>query len=98
MLCGYEVYTGKSTGIPSLGSWQLDSGATLHANSIMPRYLLVTSDRPGYVMAKNDPKDGTVVGKSFDFCDEDYCTGVCGAELSYFASNRLLESTNPQSL
>ena len=49
---------------------------------IRPGDLLVTSDRPGYVMASNNPKDGTVVGKSFDFCDEDYCTGLVFVALS----------------
>ena len=42
--------------------------------SINPGDLLVSSSKPGFAMKNNEPKDGTVVGKAFDFCDQEECT------------------------
>jgi hypothetical protein len=34
---------------------------------------LVSSSKSGYAMKNNEPKAGTVLGKAFDFCDEEEC-------------------------
>ena len=36
----------------------------------------MSSSKPGYAMKPEAPKDGTVVGKAFDFCDKKECEDV----------------------
>jgi len=45
---------------------------TVNGN-INPGDLLVSADKDGYAMKNNNPRDGTVVGKAFDFCYEEEC-------------------------
>ena len=44
--------------------------------NIVPGDLLVSASKPGYAMKNNNPQDGTVVGKAFDFCDKEECENV----------------------
>ncbi|MBU3907025.1 MAG: hypothetical protein KKA64_02110, partial [Nanoarchaeota archaeon] len=40
---------------------------------IYPGDLLVSASKPGYATSNNNPRDGTVLGKAYDFCDKDEC-------------------------
>ena len=47
---------------------------TNKSGNVNPGDLLVSASIPGYAMKNDNPRDGTVVGKAFDFCDKEECT------------------------
>ncbi len=67
------LFVGPMDGYPVSLAGLVNAYVTNENGDIMPGDLLVTSSKPGYAMKNNEPKDGTVIGKAFDFCTEDEC-------------------------
>ena len=68
-----SIATGRTKGYPISLAGLVPAHVTNENGNIMPGDLLVSSSKPGYAMKNDNPKDGTVVGKAFDFCDEKDC-------------------------
>ena len=68
------LFVGPDTGYPVSLAGLAYSHVTNESGNINPGDLLVSSSIPGYAMRNDNPKDGTVVGKAFDFCDNEKCT------------------------
>jgi hypothetical protein len=64
---------GRENGYPIALAGIVLTFVTNENGNVNPGDLLVSSSIPGYAMKNNNPKDGTVVGKAFDFCDKKEC-------------------------
>jgi ethanolamine utilization microcompartment shell protein EutS len=64
---------GADTGYPVSLAGIVNGFVTNENGDVFPGDLLVSSSRAGYAMKNNNPQDGTVVGKAFDFCEEEDC-------------------------
>ena len=67
------LYVGPFSGYPVSLAGIVWTHVTNENGDVMPGDLLVTSSKPGYAMKNNEPIDGTVIGKAFDFCDKKEC-------------------------
>jgi hypothetical protein len=67
------VDPGAVNGYPIALAGIVNSKVSNTNGNIYPGDLLVSAERDGYAMKNNNPQDGTVVGKAFDFCDEEEC-------------------------
>ncbi len=72
----FVLNVGSDNGYPIALAGLVPARLTNENGNIVPGDLLVSSSRPGYAMKNNNPTDGTVVGKAFDFCDKDECEDV----------------------
>jgi hypothetical protein len=68
-----NVAPGAVNGYPIALAGIVNAKVTNVNGDIYPGDLLVSAERDGYAMKSTDPKIGTVVGKAFDFCDEEEC-------------------------
>lgn len=57
-------------GYPIAVAGLVSTKVTNENGNINPGDLLVSASKSGYAMKNNKPKDGTVIGKAFDFCDK----------------------------
>jgi len=64
---------GNTEGYPISVAGIVYTKVTNENGNINPGDLLVSASTAGFAMANNEPKDGTVIGKSFDFCDKEEC-------------------------
>ena len=68
-----NVEPGIVNGYPISLAGIVNARVTNENGNVMPGDLLVSSSKPGYAMKNDNPRDGTVVGKAFDFCDKEEC-------------------------
>ena len=68
-----RIFVGPDEGYPISLAGIVNARVTNENGNIVPGDLLVSASKPGYAMKSESPKDGTVVGKAFDFCDEEEC-------------------------
>ena len=64
---------GENGGYPVAVAGLVNTKVSTENGPIMPGDLLVTASKAGYAMKNDDPKQGTVMGKAFDFCEEEEC-------------------------
>jgi len=76
------LFMGEENGYPIAVAGITYTHVTNENGNVRPGDLLVSSSKPGYAMKNNAPKDGTVLGKAFDFCDKDDCTILMFVALS----------------
>jgi len=72
----YLLNVGSDNGYPIALAGLVPAKLTNENGNIVPGDLLVSSSKPGYAMKSENPIDGTVVGKAFDFCDKEECQDV----------------------
>ena len=69
----FVLNVGSAEGYPIALSGLVPAHVTNENGNIVPGDLLVSSSKIGYAMKNDNPRDGTVVGKAFDFCDKEEC-------------------------
>ena len=69
----YRISVGPFDGYPISLAGIVNAHVTNENGNVMPGDLLVSASKPGYAMKNDNPQDGTVVGKAFDFCDKKEC-------------------------
>ncbi|GEM_PF-6963539 len=67
------LHVGPDAGYPVSLAGIVKAHVTNANGDIMPGDLLVSSSKSGFAMKNNEPRDGTVIGKAFDFCNKDEC-------------------------